>query len=198
MSDSTVESVKQSFRPHEFLLLFLLCCSLALNVYLAPKRIAANQNHQSPSESGRSLVVHGPIPQLPVDSIEGNHIDLAFRGKPLPTVLYFFTPSCIWCRRNLSSLESLVGLTKDKYVFYGISLTNDGLSDYLQHNRLPFQVYSVSKNTPISLQPNATPTTLVLDANGFIQKRWDGAFTGDNKREIESYFSCSLPEISSI
>lgn len=39
----------------------------------------------------------------------------------------------------------------------------------------------------------ATPQTLVIAEEGTILKRWQGAFSGDSKKEIEGFFSVHLP-----
>ena len=132
------------------------------------------------------------VSQLLVNSSDGNSKSLSFRGR-LPSVIYFFSPTCTWCERNLANIQSLARQNRNKYAFYGVSLTDTGLRDYIENKPMGFEVYSLARDTPASLLPPGTPTTIVINSDGIIVKKWDGAFIGHGRQEVERFFGCSLP-----
>jgi hypothetical protein len=67
---------------------------------------------------------------------------ISYQGVNLPTVLYVFTPPCVWCARNADNFKSLANRESADYRFIGISLSEQGLTDYVAKNNLTLPVYS--------------------------------------------------------
>ena len=70
----------------------LLALSLGMNIYLARRAFG-------PPPSAPEVLARGErVPPLSVIGLDGEKTTRACEGKP--TVLYIFTPSCPWCRKN--------------------------------------------------------------------------------------------------
>lgn len=174
------------------LLTLLLAFSVVLNVLLARKvrQLTAGQNSRV---AELPLKVGTVVPGFQAVDLEGQTQFVAYdeRGGKL-TVLYVFTPPCHWCERNVDNLKELVARKGDGYRFIGISLAQDGLSDYVSRNGLP--VYTnLSGETKKAYKLGGTPQTIVVSAEGQVLKDWVGAYTGIQQKQVEQYFGVSLP-----
>jgi hypothetical protein len=125
---------------------------------------------------------------------DGSKLDLRFDSRGLPVVVYVLSPTCKWCMLNRPNISSLVSQTQGKYQIIGLSSTSIGLQDYVTKNAPPFPVYYMdpaAPSPPISL--TVTPRTLVFSPDGAFKRGWNGAYMGDAKTEIASFFDVTLP-----
>ncbi|MGH9543119.1 MAG: peroxiredoxin family protein [Terriglobales bacterium] len=93
-------------------------------------------------------------------------------------------------------MKALYSECSERYRFVGLSLTGSGLRTYLEAGNLPFPAYAV-RSTKLALQWGlvATPETIVVNANGVVQRVWPGAYMGENHGQIEAYFAAKVPEV---
>jgi hypothetical protein len=61
---------------------------------------------------------------------------LSFDVTRQPTIRYVFAPTCSWCARNLDNFKALVDQKTGGYRFIGVSLTDQGLPDYVTKSEL--------------------------------------------------------------
>jgi len=141
------------------------------------------------------------MPTLQVMSVHDNPSLMRSGPRRLPTVVYVFTPSCVWCKRNLDNALNVEQAAKQKFDFISLSLTKDGLHDYVsQPSHLQNVVYLDPKE-PLSGPSSifdGTPETIVIDTDGRIVKVWYGAFTGSTKSDVEEYFKITLPGLKDV
>ena len=45
---------------------------------------------------------------------------------------------------------------------------------------------------------SGTPQTIVVSSRGEVMKNWNGAYVGDVKHEVESYFGIILPGLNEV
>lgn len=142
------------------------------------------------AEAGQSL------PRIEVINREGDRITIESILSVKPTVIYVFAPSCRWCARNAENVRVLAESIKDRFQTVGLSLTDDGLDEFVGRTVPGFPVF---RTVPASngLLGRATPRTIVVSSEGKIISTWFGAYSGTLRREIEEYFRLSLPGLLS-
>jgi hypothetical protein len=113
--------------------------------------------------------------------------------------LYIFKPECPWCARNLPNIKALAGHANGQYRVISLSLSNDGLNDYVVQSGLNMPVYG---NLPdiarTTYKLGGTPQTIVISPEGKVLKNWKGAYQGNTQREIERYFNVQLPGLAEV
>jgi hypothetical protein len=171
----------------------LFVASVALNVVLARKvrsLVRMQPVQVSPLEIGAS------VPPITAKRVNGAIETIAYSKSDGCTVLYVFTPTCIWCERNLDNIKKLAQSKDAEYRFIGLSLSDRGLSSYLASNGLALPTYT--NLTPDALEAyklHGTPQTIVVSPEGRVIQNWMGAYVGKQKSEVEAFFHVSLPGI---
>jgi hypothetical protein len=169
----------------------LLMFSLGFNVYL-------NRQRHTAKKRPALLRIGTTIPALDAEDLAGSRTIIRWSTDSRPSVVYVFTPSCVWCRRNLDSIKLLSTAKSASYRFMGISLSDVGLNAYLKDATLTFPVYTgLAPDTLRQLQLVVTPETLMIARDGTLQKLWAGAYGGAVHQQIEDTFGVHLPALPS-
>lgn len=154
----------------------------------------ALQSTQESFSQGRSLPRGAIAPVLDVLDLSGNRTQLLYEGTRQATVLYVFRPECYWCERNSLAVNSLAQQTSRNYRVIGLSLSDEGLADFVESHNITFPVYSDPATAVIEgLQLRATPETIVISPAGRVVASWSGAYMGGAKAELEKFFAIVLP-----
>jgi peroxiredoxin len=178
--------------------ILVLVASVALNVLLAQKvrslsdsRLAKNSEYQ--------LKIGMSVPAITASRLGGEREVISYQGTSQPTVLYVFTPPCTWCARNIDNLKTLLDKESDGYRFIGLSLSEQGLAEYVRKNDLGLPVYSgLSPETMATYKLGTTPQTILISPEGKVLQNWAGAYVGDQKSRIEAFFHVSLPGLKEL
>jgi peroxiredoxin len=181
------------------ILAFLLMCSALLNVVLAKKVKNLNQailHIKTELSAARGLNQGGKAPPIQGKDIDGQPITIAQFSNSSSTVIYIFSPTCMWCSRNLDNIKMLFTQIKKNYRFVGLSLSSESLKEYVLQSGLEFPVYTDLAGQSAVIYKGGTPRTLVVSSDGIVLKSWFGAYTGDLQREIEGYFKTQLPGVT--
>jgi hypothetical protein len=118
--------------------------------------------------------------------------------RNVPTVLYYFSPSCGWCERNWENAKLLAEHANGRYRVVAIASETD-LADVIDRHRLAFEVYGgVPASVRERLNLSGTPRTVVVSAQGQISHDWTGAFSDEVAVAIEEVFGLRLPGLSPI
>jgi peroxiredoxin len=182
-----------SFFSMKALLVFLLTASVILNVFLA-RKIGRLDRSFSAAESLQNLTVGTSVPPFEAKDLNGNKAVISYSDSQKPTIIYIFTPQCMWCTRNLDNIKALSGSVTENYKIMGVSLTSEDLTDYLAKNQFHFPIYTEpSTGTKTNYKLGVTPKTIVVSPGGQVLKTWNGAYEGDLKSEIENFFHVHLP-----
>ncbi len=136
------------------------------------------------------------LPELALSDIRGQRTTLRWNGDTRPTIVYVFTPTCVWCKRNMTAMKTVFERSSG-YRFIGISLTDTGLADYVKKSGLAFPVYYADSGqaTVAALKITATPETLVVSRDGTVRNVWVGAYSGKVATQIEQQFGVALPKL---
>jgi len=129
--------------------------------------------------------------------MQGRTATLDWKENAIETIVYIFTPTCVWCQRNLENIKMLAKERRGRYLV-GVSLTSTGLKDYADRNQLPFPVFVAALNSAgrKAFGPTGTPSTILVSSDGVVQKFWQGAYAGRNLNEIDQVFGIQLPGVT--
>jgi|SRR5882724_568943 len=173
----------------------LLVGSVALNLVLAHK-VHSLMLIQALKGSPRTLSIGTIVPPFPVKDLNGENETISYQAGDKPTVLYIFTPPCTWCERNMDNLRTLVDKAGSNYRFLGLSLSEEGLAQYVAKNNLELPIYSgLSPETREVYKLAGTPQTIVVSPEGRVLQDWMGAYEGSKKSQVEAFFHVTLPGI---
>ena len=171
--------------------LMLLAISAGINVLQAQRiRALVSPVPGTPAAIGRMAV---PVQGY---SRSGEKREVTFkRGRP--TVLYFFSPTCLWCERNWPNIQSLLSSSAaGRYDVVLVSASRE-LDQYLRSRNLTVDVLEgISENSRQHFGLSATPQTVVVSPEGIISHVWSGAYTARPKRQLEELFAISLPGLA--
>jgi len=170
-----------------------LALSVTLNVLLA-RRLQILTSAKSLAVADRSLKVGATVPPINAKRLNGGQEVISYQNTAQPTVLYILRPGCVWCTRNMDNFRTLLSDEAGQYRFVGLSLTEDGLSEYLEKNKLSLTVYSgLSKQTKDAYKLSGTPQTIVVSPEGRVLQNWIGAYAGEQQTQVEQFFHVELP-----
>ncbi len=158
-----------------------------MNVWLAAKLRTPSTNFTRYIET----TIGGRPALANIRDIDGKVVTLPRENL----VLYFFSPTCKWCERNLTSFKIMNAQLSSRYSFVGVVSDSKGVAEYLRLNPLPFPTVVVDDASDTSsLGLRGTPQTIVLQ-NGVVVHNWPGAYLGDTKSSIEKSLRVTLPEV---
>ena len=170
-------------RGSDRFLLLLLAVSLAANVY-------QYTSTPRPRPAPEPLRVGQRVPPLEATLLRSSSV----LGPGRNTLLYVFSPACMWSERNLANAKVLAARAGQRYQFAALAVTEAGIADYLKAEGLDWTVYvSPSERTQREYKLYSTPQTIELSPEGEVLKVWYGALEGERKSEVESHFGVALP-----
>lgn len=174
-------------------LIIALLLSVAFNILLA-RKVRLMIDAQSARVTEHILAVGSAVPPITSKRLGGHEETISYQGTNQLTVLYIFTPQCIWCARNIDNLKTLANERKGQYRFIGLSLSDENLEKYVQTNQLKFPVYfGLSAELKAAYKLSGTPQTMVVSSDGRVVQNWTGAYVGRQQKQIEAFFHINLP-----
>lgn len=174
----------------------LLGISIALNLILIFEVIHFKQKAMGTATEPK-LEIGALVPPVNAKRLRGEPLSISYEGDGLPTILYIFSPHCVWCSHNLENVKALAKATEGKYRFIALSLIDDGVQDYVTKNAINFTVgEGISSETRVDYLLGKTPQTIVVSADGRVQKNWIGAYDASTAKQVEEYFNVTLPGLS--
>jgi len=198
MESSSGVVQKDSLNWLQAFLLGALIISICLNGYLFRRVRTESGLHFSAQSISKSFIgTH--VPDLLTKDEAGRQIVVQWKSAP-NTGLYYFSPSCIWCRRNSKALQSVVAQVGSRYRVVALSATSTGLTNFEQKYHLPTQ--NVMVGAPDSFRTTlgliGTPTTIVIDGHGVVRGDWTGAYMGAQRSDIATFFGISANSIAPV
>lgn len=176
-----------------YLMAGALALSAVMNALLILKVKSEQRLILNIKEENR-LHVGQEVPNIVGKTIDGKPIEVNFAPSHKPTILYVFTPTCAWCKRNFENMTALRHSVDDRYAFVGISLTDKGLAEYVRDHGIDYPVVTdLSEVTKTVYRLGGTPTTIVISPENKVLKAWTGAYNAPLQAEISSYFNIKLP-----
>lgn len=179
-----------------YLIYIVLAISVALNVALAYKLRQFGYFEQLKAEqrADRLLKSGTAVPPFEAVDLNGQPQAVTYDQGGKTTVLYIFTPPCKWCERNADNIKELVAQKSGEYRFLALSLSKEGLPEYVAKSGLTMPVYTdLSDETKKAYKMGGTPQTIVVSPEGQVLQNWNGAYTGEQQKQVETFFGISLP-----
>ena len=181
----------QSLRDSWGFLLFagVLAASLSANVALAIRQPLPSVVREAGVQPGSMF------PTLKFTDLDGRAEHLQFDSK---TVVYVFSPTCDWCKRDYPNLMAIYGAAGARIPFVALTLTSRPqlLRRYLDGRPFPGRVLVADVaglDAALMETFGLTPQLLVVDAGGRIQRAWPGALMDQKQRQVEDLFHVRLP-----
>lgn len=116
-------------------------------------------------------------------------------AKDVPTLLYYFSPTCVWCNRNWDNIRALERGAQGRYRVLLLTRAR-GVREYLKEHGLSLEVIEgISESVVEAYKLGGTPQTLVASIEGIVTHDWRGAFTPRIERQIEKLFGVPLPGV---
>ena len=149
---------------------------------------------ETDSLAARGAVREGlQVPDTDALDLSGKRAVVSYGATSQPTVIYVFRPGCLWCERNEKAVNSFAKQISNRYRIIGLSLSDDGLTDFLKAHPVSFPVYhSPSPSLTASLNLGTTPETIAVSPTGRVLASWNGTYLGATQSGIERFFSISL------
>ena len=170
----------------------LLTASLAANGYFALLYVGNNNPVRRPSPHAVQAGVG--LPPIEAASLDGVPTIVTCPREKRGTVVYIFTPQCHWCDENTANVNVLARYLKDDYSFVGLSLSEQGVREYIRSRELSFTVLiRPSRASRSAYQLRSTPMTYLLSPHGVVVDSWVGAYAGETLARIERRFGVRLP-----
>lgn len=190
MSESlgrTPRTLPQELLSHATTL--MLAASVCLNVVQA-KRLGVFDSRETLPLPG---MVAAPIHAT---SLDGYPVTIAY--GPVPTLLYYFSPTCKWCERNWANIKALAQAAGGRYRVVGLSASPD-VARFVTDQNLAFEVYtSVAPADASAYAFHGTPHTVLVSSDGLVTRAWAGAYTSAIQSEIERALGVHLPGLTPI
>ena len=112
---------------------------------------------------------------------------MRFSFDKRPTVLYAFTPTCVWCERNLNNARALAQKVSPTAEFVGIALQSAALDEYVARAQLEDWTIltDLDDATKEAFGLGNTPQTIVVDVGGRVKHVWTGAYIGSVADQVK-------------
>ena len=173
----------------------IVSLSLAFN-FLAAAKIHSLRARVEYLMADGKVKVGQRVPPFTVARIDGVEETLRLDNAKTRTVLYVFSPSCGWCKRNIENVKALQQSATD-YRLIGLSMVKKDLSAHVASAGFKFPIYSnIPPDIVGQLRLGGTPNTIIVSEAGTVLKSWVGAYSDTTKTEIESFLKIRLPGIT--
>jgi len=173
----------------DWVILAALVGSLAVNVYLGASR--AHSPGPTASSAAQFLPVGSEAPAFEAHDLQGRTVSVKFNADDRDTLLYAFSPTCHWCERNRANIQAILKSRPDLHIV-GVALSGDAKQLMSADN--PFTTtLRPTAATVNAFGLRATPTTILISAQGKVLKEWPGAYTGPIAVDIARVLAVSLP-----
>ncbi len=113
--------------------------SILVNV-LQARRIQALEIEIEDMLSRGGLAPGTHVSAIAAKDLAGREKLVDYSSSLNPTVLYVFRPSCVWCQRNSAGIKHLATRLAPKFRVIGLSLSSEGLNDFVNEHEIGFPV----------------------------------------------------------
>jgi peroxiredoxin len=129
-------------------------------------------------------------------SLNGGVQRIEFSSSSHPTLLYVFSPSCVWCERNSPAVGALARQVSGRYRVIGLSVSSERVKEFVAQHHIEFPVYTEPPAAIVkAYELGVTPETIMVSTNGRIDCVWTGAYQNSIKASIEQFLSVRLPAL---
>lgn len=110
------------------------------------------------------------------------------------TVIYWFSPTCGWCKRNSANMRALANASGKVFDFVPLSATAEGVAQSFHDNGVQVLAYAEPAEASLAAYGlSGTLQTIVVGADGKVAYSWIGAYREPLASEISSVLGVHLP-----
>jgi hypothetical protein len=181
----------------DWVLLLTLGLSLAGNVLLGSSAYADYLARQKAARVQAGLQAGDRVPNLRAKALHDGSVVTVDVAQA--TVVYVMKSDCIWCQRNGDNFRTLTERSPYPVVLLALDQYPERAREYAAKfgPHLAGAYYDPDGSSLAAWALGATPQTIVV-ANGRVTQSWRGAYVGDSRHEIESFFRVQMPGLASI
>lgn len=190
---SLVYQAKNKLAP--LLMIFFGAVLLFANVLLVQQNKKLKVQASRPD---RALEIKPGTALPPLKGIDSNgegHI-INYGQDSRKTVLLVLSPRCYACEENMPNWKAIInGLDRRSFRLAAVSLQSEGFKEYASRHGIN-QVPILTKIDPkyrVAYNLALTPQTILIDADGKVEKVWTGLLQGEDKRNVELALNVRLP-----
>lgn len=174
-------------------LLVVLAISMGCNAFLAYQNVRLRE--AIPRTPTREYLALGSrLTFLTLRESPEVEVELRFPTVKKPILLYSVSSSCKWCASNAGMAKALEAAIQADYQF--ITLCVDGNVEGCREKTGEGPLYVPTPETVAVLKLQTVPQTILLSAEGKVERVWTGVFQNATKKELEKYFGVPLHEES--
>jgi hypothetical protein len=136
------------------------------------------------------------LPPLQGFDSNGARHSIDYGQDSLKTVLLVLAPRCHACEENMPNWEAIINrLDRRSFRLAAVSLQSEGFREYASRHGIN-QVPVLTKIDPkyrVAYNLALTPQTILIAADGKVEKVWTGALQGEAKHDVELALNVRLP-----
>ena len=137
-----------------------------------------------------------PLPPLEGFDSHGNRHNVDYGQDSRKTVLLILSPRCYACEENMPNWQAIMnGLDQRSFRLAAVSLQPEGVNEYVnRHGINQFPVLAkIDPKYKVAYNLALTPQTILIDADGKVEKVWSGLLRGEDKQDVELALNVQLP-----
>jgi hypothetical protein len=136
------------------------------------------------------------LPPLEGFDSNGNMHSLNYAQDSRKTVLLVLSAKCRACDENMPNWEAMInGLDRQSFRLAAVSLQSEGFKENASQrgiNQIPI-LTKIDPKYRVAYNLALTPQTILIDADGKVEKVWTGFLRGEDKRDVELALNVRLP-----
>ncbi|MFL6260741.1 MAG: TlpA family protein disulfide reductase [Thermoanaerobaculia bacterium] len=172
----------------------ILLLSLLIANFLIVKQ-NRSLRHQVLKNGPQYLSAGEVVPTLRGLGLDDRITSVAYGRGEKPTLLLVLSPSCGWCKINLPNWQAILDQASNRYRVVAISISRPKTAEYVRDHGLSKAAVIVEPEPRdlLAYKLQLTPQTILVNADGTVRKNWMGAFSAEDRQEIESTLGVRLP-----
>jgi peroxiredoxin len=125
--------------------------------------------------------------------LRGEFFTVDYTGTEPKRILFFFTPSCPYCQEQFAYWQEILNrVDQNQYQVLGVAAESEDetkLTEFLRSVNCESMNVALLPNSLLNAYKlSVTPTTLVIENNGKVEKVWAGSWKDDRVDDAGSYF----------
>jgi peroxiredoxin len=170
---------------------YTLIIILAAEVFFlySQNRDLKNKLVSMASPVGESLNPGEHVEPIEIQSLDGNISQLSYADSSKKYLCFVLSTTCSHCENNLVNWQHLAAVNNNNKCNI-IGLSTQGLVEtqkYATSKKVPFFIVSVPDSSfSRKYKIVGTPTTILINHNGVVEKTWVGELSQEQTKEIQS------------
>ena len=124
------------------------------------------------------------VPEFAAVNLNGENVDVKYKGEGPKRILLYFTPTCPYCREQFAYWREIIGRAdSSRFEVLGLARTAEDksrLEDYLRlvncasDSQTPLRIALIPEAVRRDYKFSATPITVIVANDGTVEKQWVG------------------------